>query len=228
MLPRTLALVDDDREYTDFLSQYLGEQGVEVQVFDDSNALLVHPQAYDYGFYVLDLMLPGVSGEELIKILRMRTQVGILVVSGRLGASVLDEVLTAGADMYLVKPVTFPQVALAVRTVHRRVSGGKAAEAAWKVDRRARQLLAPDGAGVDLSEGDLKLLECFVEAGGEVVTRDHLQQRMGRSNPDDTTDGVYAAIFRLRRRIERATSLNVPLQSKARVGYQFRAKLTAY
>jgi two-component system, OmpR family, response regulator len=228
MFPRTLALVDDDLEYTDFLAQYLADQGVEVQVFLDSNALLVHPLAYEYGFYVVDLMLPGVSGEELIRILRLRTRAGILVVSGRVGPTVFDEVLTAGADMHLVKPVTFAQVALAVRTVHRRVGGGAPAEMPWKLDRRARLLLAPDGSGIELSDGDLKMLECFLEAGGDVVTRGQLQQRMGRPAADDTTDSVYAAIFRLRRRIERSTSLNVPLQAKARVGYRFRAKLTAY
>ena len=228
MLPKTLALVDDDKEFGDFLSQYLVEQGVAVDVFTDSNTLLVHPRAYDYGFYVLDLMLPGINGLDLIRVLRLRSNVGILVVSGRLAPEVFDEVLTAGADMYLAKPVTFPQVALAVRTVQRRAGVVNPAVVPWKLDRRARQLVAPDGACIDLSHGDQKMLECFVEAAGEVVVRETLQERMGRvEGAEEATDGVYAAIYRLRRRIERATPLNVPLQSKARVGYVFRAPLTA-
>jgi DNA-binding response OmpR family regulator len=225
MLPKTLALVDDDREYTEFLSQHLRGLGVAVDVFGDSNTLLAHLDAYRYGFYVVDLMLPGIAGTDLIKVLRLRSEAGILVVSGRLAPEVFDEVLSAGADMYLAKPVTFEQVALAVRAVHRRAGAAQPATAAWQLDRHARALLAPDGARVDLSDADLQILECFAEAEGQVVTREALRQRMGRPGDGEATDSVYAAIFRLRRRIERATPAPVPLQSKARVGYLFRAPL---
>jgi DNA-binding response OmpR family regulator len=226
MLPQTLALVDDDPECLDYLSQHLREQGVSVDAFADSNQLLAHPGAYGYGFYVLDLMLPGVDGVELIKVLRLRSRAGVLVVSGRLGPEVFDQVLTAGADMYLTKPVNFAQVTLAVRTVQRRAGSASPASPSWCLDRRARRLSAPDGATIDLSDGDMKIMECFVSAGGDVVSRDVLQARMGRDAGDDSTDGVYAAIYRLRRRIERATPGNVPLQAKSKVGYLFRANLT--
>jgi DNA-binding response OmpR family regulator len=73
----------------------------------------------------------------------------------------------------------------------------------------------------------MKLVECFVGAGGAVVSRETLQSAMGRDAGEESTDGVYAAIFRLRRRIERATPGNVPLQAKSKVGYMFRATLTA-
>lgn len=227
MLPNTLALVDDDREYGEFLSQYLREQGVRVDVFTDSNLLLAHPDVYAYDFYVLDLMLPGIDGVDLIKVLRLRSNAGILVVSGRLAPQVFDEVLTAGADMYLAKPVNFAQVALAVRTVQRRAATSQASAMSWRLDRRARRLLAPDGVGVDLSDADLKMLECFLQAEGRVVTREALQASVGREPDVEGTDGVYAAVYRLRRRIERVTPSTVPLQSKARVGYVFRAELKA-
>jgi DNA-binding response OmpR family regulator len=226
MLPTTLALVDDDQDYREFLVEHLRGQGVRVDGFGDSNHLLAHARAYDYGFYVLDLMLPGVDGTDLIKVLRLRTQAGILVVSGRLAPDVFDEVLSAGADMYLAKPATFRQVTLAVETVQRRAASANTALTGWQLDRRARQLVAPDGAQVDLSDGDLKIMDCFLSSGGAVVSRDALQDRMGREPSDEKTDAVYAAIFRLRRRIERATPGNVPLHAKARVGYFFKAPLT--
>jgi DNA-binding response OmpR family regulator len=225
MLPATLALVDDDQEYREFLVDHLQGQGVQVAAFGDSNVLLAHAAAYDFGFYVLDLMLPGVDGIELIKVLRLRTQAGILVVSGRLAPEVFDQVLSAGADMYLAKPVTFRQVTLAVETVERRAAPLSPASSAWQLDRRARQLVAPDGAQVDLSDGDMKIMDCFLGSAGAVVPRDALHDRMGREGGDASTDAVYAAIFRLRRRIERATPGNVPLQAKSRVGYLFKAPL---
>ena len=62
---------------------------------------------------------------------------------------VFNQVLTAGADMYLAKPVQFEQVALAIQAVQRRVAAASPANPPWRLDRRARQLIAPDGAIVD-------------------------------------------------------------------------------
>lgn len=220
-----VALVDDDPEYTEFLAQYLRERQARVDVFPDSNDLLAHHDPYGYNFYVLDLMLPGVDGAELIKVLRRRTDAGLLVVSGRLAPEVFRQVITAGADMYLAKPVQFEQVALAIQAVQRRIEASSAAQTVWKLDQRARQLIAPDGAKVDLSDADLSMLECFLEADGEVVSRETLRQKLGREPETETADGLNATIYRLRRRIERATPALVPLQSRSRVGYVFRAPL---
>ena len=227
MFPKTLALIDDDQEYTEFLSQYLTDLGIKVDVFGDSNDLLAHTDPYGYDFYLVDLMLPGIDGVDLIRVLRRRSNAGVLVVSGRLAPDAFEQVINAGADMYLTKPLQFEQVALAIKAVQRRVGTSNLANTAWKLDRRATQLVAPDGARVDLSEIDMALLECFLEAKGEVVSRDLLRQRLGRADTQDATDGLNATIYRLRRRIERATPALVPLQSKSRVGYLFRAPLTA-
>ena len=99
MLPATLALVDDDTEYCEFLAQHLRSQGVEVTAYSDSSDLLADDAPYRFDFYVLDLMLPGVAGTELLRIIRKRSQAGVLIVSGRLGPEVFAEVINAGADM---------------------------------------------------------------------------------------------------------------------------------
>jgi DNA-binding response OmpR family regulator len=224
-LPRSLALVDDDAEFTEFLARYLGDRGVRVDVFADSTDLLTHPGAYDYDFYIIDLGLPGIDGLDLIKVMRRRTDVGLIVVSGRLGADVFAQVVDAGADMYLAKPVQFDQIALAIRAVVRRAGLSQAGSAPWKLDRRARQLVAPDGARVDLSDADLTVMACFLEANGETVSRENLRLKLGRPVDTEVNDGLNATIYRLRRRIERATPTVVPLQSKSRVGYVFKAPL---
>jgi DNA-binding response OmpR family regulator len=170
-------------------------------------------------------MLPGVDGVELIKVIRRRSDAGLLVVSGRLGPEVFASVMTAGADMYLAKPVQFDQVSLAIEAVQRRAGRDASTNKPWKLDRAARELLVPDGARVTLSDADLIVLECFVEAEGETVTREMLSQRLGRERDDNGDNGLNAIIYRLRRRIERATPMLVPLQSRSRVGYWFRAPL---
>jgi two-component system, OmpR family, response regulator len=225
MIPISIAIVEDDRGYADRLSQYLQSFGSRVDAFADSNDLLVHPGAYAFDFYVVDLALPGVDGVELIKILRLRNNAGVLVLSGRLGPGVFGQVVDAGADMYLSKPVELVQVGAAIRAVHRRCSSAGGNAPGWTLDRRARQLIAPDGARAGLKDVDLHLLECFSRAGGDLVTRDQLQLCLGKIADEQGPDDLTATIYRLRRRIERATPLVVPLRSKSRIGYVFTAPL---
>lgn len=226
VLPKNLALIDDDQDFAEFLAQHLRAQQCAVRVFSDSNDLLADHDAFGFDFYVLDLTLPGVDGIELLRILRRRTQVGMLVVSGRLTPDVFDQAITAGADMYLAKPVRLEQVALAVLAVQRRAVAAQEQTTVWRLDTGTSELTAPDGSRVSLSDKDLTLMECFLEAAGAPVSREMLRQRLGRAETEDLADNLlHASIYRLRRRIERATPQVVPLQSQARQGYVFRANL---
>ncbi len=225
MLPKNLALIDDDADFTDSFASFLRDQGVEVSVFADSSDLLASESPFGYEFYVVDLMLPGVVGDELIRILRRRTDAGVLVVSGKVGSSVFEAVIDAGADMYLEKPVGLEQILLVVKALYRRAVLRGQREQGWTVDLRAAQLIAPDGAKVDLSDTDITVLRCFLDAEGGIVTRDTLISRLGRESASTLDNTLHATIYRLRRRIEKASSSLVPLQSEPRVGYVFRAPL---
>lgn len=225
MLPSTLALVDDDSEFSEFLSQHLREQGIQVEVFPDSDDLLTANAPYEYDFYVVDLMLPGVDGIQLMRLLRRRTNVGIVVVSGKVSPDVFKSVIDAGADMYLSKPVSFEQVLLTIRAIHRRTATASQVSSTWVLDRRASLLIAPDMTRIELSDGDMTVMECLFEAHGQPVAREVLVRRLGRSPSDDDDNWLHGTIYRLRRRIERATTLLVPLQSVTKVGYVFRAEL---
>lgn len=228
MLPATLALVDDDATFSEYLAAHLASRGVAVRWFADSDDLLCSHQPFGFDFYVVDLMLPGIDGESLVRLLRRRSNAGVLVVSGKLADDVFDQVMLAGADMHLAKPVSFEQVTLAVAAVFRRsggqTGGQRVTQAVWRLDEAARRLLAPDGAVVELSPADASVLACLLEADGATVARDTLARRLGLS-PGEDPNLLHATIYRLRRRIERATPGLVPLQSKSRVGYVFRAPL---
>ena len=222
-LPRTLALVDDDIAYSESLSQYLSAQGIEVRHFADSNDLLASSAPFEHGFYIVDLILPGVDGTDLIGILRRRTQAGIVVVSGRVSPDVFASVIDGGADMHLAKPVPFEQVVVAIRGVYRRITTPLGQ--AWLLDSRANRLIAPDGVSVALSETDSALMQCFLSAKGHSVTREALCKLLGHENTPDAENLLSATIYRLRRRVERATPLPVPLHTQARVGYIFKGEL---
>ncbi|WP_395702998.1 response regulator transcription factor [Aquabacterium sp.] len=226
-LPTRLAIVDDDRDHAAYLAQHLQQRGVEVTVFHDSDEFLTSPSAFDFDFYVIDLMLPGVDGVDLIRLIRRRGNAGIVVVSGRMDADVFESVMRTGADMHLMKPVRMEQVTLAIEAVQRRIEAGRAQAGAWRLDRKARQLIAPEGTRIDLSDNNLAVIECFVAAQGATVTHALLCERLGRDPRQEADNLLHAAIYRLRQRIERATPASVPLQVEPRVGYVFRGTLTA-
>ena len=169
-------------------------------------------------------MLPGVDGVELIRILRRRTQAGLLVVSGRLAPDVFSSVVDAGADMHPAKPASFDQVVVAIRAVHRRVTSQRQLRAngcstpgrlADRARRRAHRSLRPRPA----------VMERFVQAEGQAVTRESLCHHLGRPVSEEPDNTLSAITDRLRRRIERATASPVPLQALSRVGYVFRGPL---
>ena len=224
MLPKSLALIDDDAEYGEYLAEQLRLHGVQTEVFAESALFLTSDGAYDFDFYLLDLTLPGVDGVELIKVIRLRTQAGLLVVSGRTTPDVFASVVKAGGDMFLAKPVNVDQVLLAIEAVHRR--SDHRSTSAWRLDRRAGDLVAPDGARINLSDTDLVVMGCLAAAKGEPVSREALREALGYGVDEANESTLNATIFRLRRRIEKATPLAVPLQAKSRVGYLFRGTLS--
>ena len=88
-------------------------------------------------------------------------------------------------------------------------------------------LFTPKKVTVRLSDTDLVLMRCFLEADGQTVTQATLFERLGREQSSDSDNWLHATMYRLRHRLEQATAEAVPLQSKSRVGYVFRAKLVA-
>jgi two-component system, OmpR family, response regulator len=226
MYPPSLALIDDDLTFSLPLAQHLRGLGIRVTRYADGDALLGDAQSFAHDFFVVDLALPGTDGIELIRRLRQRSGAGMLVVSGRRDTEVFQDVVLAGADMHLEKTVSLEHVAVAIFAVQRRAGQQMTSSQRWTLDRLAAALVAPDGARVSLSEIDRNLLECFVGTDGQAVSRAALAKRLGRPG-EFGASSLNAVIYRLRRRIERATPWPLPLQSKSRVGYSFKAPLHA-
>jgi two-component system, OmpR family, response regulator len=226
MLPATLTIVDDDSDYREFLAEHLRQQGIRVRTFVDGNHLLASADPFGDAFYVIDLMLPGVGGEQLIRILRLRSDAGVLVVTGKAESGVFEEVLTSGADMHLAKPVSLDQITLAIGAVYRRIVRQRDdPQRAWQLDTDRQRLTSPEGDVIELGDNDVNILSCFPPAEGAVVPRETLCERLGRPVLDTSDNGLHAMIYRLRRRIEKVTGAVVPLQSQSRVGYVFKAPI---
>lgn len=225
MFPRTLAIVEDNVPFASLLAEWMRLNGVEVTVFHDGDDLLVADDAYGFDFYLIDLELPGVAGLDVVRLLRRRVQAGIVVVTGNDGPGVVDAVLEAGADMYLVKPASTEQIGIAVRAVFRRNRRLVVDASTWRLNVKARTLTTPGGVAVSLGDSDLAVIGSFVDRGEQTVSHAELCQRLGREASDEAANWLHATIYRLRRRVEAMSSETLPLHSRARVGYAFRAPL---
>jgi DNA-binding response OmpR family regulator len=219
-----LALLDTDAQHAQRLARELRAQGWRVAWFRDGDDFLVSKAPYGFGFYLVDLSLAGVEGARLVRLLRRRSNAGVVAMSEPRERS-LRTALEAGADMYLPKPLAPEDAALAVRAVLRR-TGDAARRRVWQLDPRSRQLFTPAGETVPLSETDVQVLGCFLGDGGAAVSAEALCAALGRPAAPQADNGLHATVYRLRRRVQRVSDEALPLQSQAGAGYVFRSPLS--
>lgn len=217
--PKNICIVDDDADFVEFLGQYLGVRGLLSSGFANAEALLKSDKLSSFDFYILDLGLPGIDGIDLITLIRGQSSAGILVISGRMGADAFNSALTAGADMFINKPVRFDQVYNAIASVCRRTSLKSTASSPWQLDGRRSQFISPSGSVVDLTPVELKILSSLCDDINKPMSRQALADAAGIiQNIDDRN--LDSAIFRLRRKIEKDTSQPSPLKTVHGLGYQ--------
>lgn len=217
--PKNICIVDDDGDFVEFLGQYLNVRGLLSAGFSTAEDLLKSHELDSFDFYILDLGLPGIDGVDLITLIRGRSTAGILVVSGRMGADAFNSALTAGADMFINKPVRFDQVYNAIASVCRRTLLRSTGNTSWKLDSRQSQFMSPSGAAVDLTQVEFKILRNLCEDVTRPMSRQELAIAAGIVQTSDDRN-LDSAIFRLRRKIENVTDRPSPLKTVHGLGYQ--------
>jgi two-component system copper resistance phosphate regulon response regulator CusR len=201
-----LLLLEDDQETADTLAQGLGREGHEVTVAHDVAGALAFVGAGGFDAAVLDLMVPGGSGYDVLDALRKtepRTPVLLLTARSAVEERVIG--LDRGADDYLVKPFSFPELAARVRALGRR---GAEAPTRLRCDRLELDLLrrhaVANGVRLDLTRIEFGLLAALVAAGGDPVSRRDLLREVWNVSFDPGTNVVDVHVNRLRRKLEDA------------------------
>jgi DNA-binding response OmpR family regulator len=188
-------IVEDDPRIRTLLMRGLAERGHAVDSSPTGMAGLSRAVATAPEIVILDLGLPDVDGSQVLSMLRAVSRVPVIVATARDDDPSLVACLDAGADDYVVKPYSVPQLEARVRAVLRRSaeSGGERARVVvggLQVDVAARRTTL-DGVELDLSPREFDLLRHLAERAGEVVTKKQLltevwQQPWGGS--DKTVD----------------------------------------
>lgn len=177
----SILLIDDDIELTRLLEEYLQEEQLHLEAVHDGREGLEKALQGQYGVVVLDVMLPGMSGLEVLKQLRQKSQVPVLMLTAR--GSDLDRILglELGADDYLAKPFNPRELLARIRAILRRTSGaGAVASQALKIadielHAESRSVTCA-GRPVSLTGAEFDLLSAFLRQPGKIISREELTQ----------------------------------------------------
>jgi two-component system phosphate regulon response regulator OmpR len=207
--PADVLVVDDDARLRALLSRFLAEQGHRVAVAADAAEARAALGAMAFDLIVLDVMMPGENGLDLVESLRRAgNETPVLMLTARGDPDDRVAGFERGADDYLPKPFDPRELALRIRTILRRAAPAPAAVAAplgpvqlgerW-FDPERSELRTPEGVQ-RLTGGEAALLIALARRAGEVLSREDIAAALGA--PDAGERSVDVQVTRLRRKIE--------------------------
>lgn len=220
-----ILLIEDDNRVGDFLRRGLACEGWSVQRVEDGESALDILREGRFDVILLDLMLPGISGQDVCRRLRARRNgTPILILSALDATEERVEGLRLGADDYLAKPFDFDELIVRIEALHRRATGYAAVseDAVLRVGAisfdRAALVVRVDGATIDLSVKERELLVLFLSNAGRVLSRERILNAVWAASSDPLTNVVDVYVGRLRRKLGAEGARIVTLRH---VGYRF-------
>jgi len=220
----SILLVDDDVELCELLREFLARRGIRLETVYDGRRGLARALSGDHDLLLLDVMMPGLDGFELLRLVRRQSQIPVIMLTAR--TTQIDRVtgLDAGADDYLPKPFGTAELVARVRAVLRR-SGRPAKEpdvlevGGVRIIPSAREATS-DGVSLPLTTVEYDILEYLVNAAGRVVSRDELTAALYRRRATKFDRTLDMHICNLRKKLDRQGALIGTVRG---VGYLFRS-----
>jgi len=222
-------VVDDEPDITALVAYHLAKEGYRVSTAASGPEALKAVTEQRPDLVVLDLMLPGQSGYEVLEALRRKEDtrdIGVVVLTARREEGDRIKGLTLGADDYLVKPFSPRELVLRVGAVLRRlaspaVASGAVLVAGPVVIDRAQHRVTVEGREVSLTATEFNLLVTLAERRGRVQSRSQLLQTVWQANPSIQTRTVDMHVQRLRAKLGSAGRM---IETVRGFGYRFRAE----
>lgn len=220
-----LLIVDDDQELCSLLAEYLTPEGFAIELLGNGMAALERLAHSAPDLVVLDVMLPELSGFEVLRRIRATSAVPVIMLTAR--GEEVDRVvgLEMGADDYLSKPFSPRELVARIKAVLRRSTGEagtmtSASGVHWgplKIDLRARCAVVSDH-DLELTGAELRILEQLMRADAKAVTREELMTRALGRRLLPTDRSLDTHVSNLRRKLAKYTD-RVTLQSVRGTGY---------
>lgn len=233
-----LLVVDDDARIRQMLIRYFEEEGFRVSAVGNGKAMRECLQRGGVDIVLLDLVLGGgEDGLELAREIRSRSDLPIIMLTGR--DDVVDRIvgLEVGADDYMAKPFHLREVLARVRTVLRRKQPAERSDRqetgdvlrfdGWSLDLGRRKLTTAGGDEIVLTTGEFDLLAVLARYPGRVFSRDTLMELTRARSLEAFDRTIDAQIARLRKKMEPDPGRPVWIKSVRGVGYVFTGKSDA-
>ncbi len=217
-----ILIVEDELKTGQYLRQGLTEAGFVVDLARDGTDGLHLALQGEYDLLILDVMLPGLDGWQVLQTLRLRgLHMPVLFLTAR--DQVEDRVkgLELGADDYLVKPFSFAELLARVRTILRRGRGVSEVTTLQVADLELdllRRRVSRAGRRIDLTAKEFGLLELLMRRQGEVLPRSMIASQVWDMNFDSDTNVIEVAVRRLRLKIDEAHEIKL-IQTVRGMGY---------
>jgi two-component system OmpR family response regulator len=238
-------VVDDEPRIRTMLRHYLVDEGFKVSDAGDGADMRAVLEREAIDLVLLDLMMPGEDGLSLTRYIRQRSEIPIIMLTGK--GDLIDRVagLETGADDYITKPFELREILARIRTVMRRaglrtapatsVSGSASGENAsevlvfegWRLDLLRRELRRLNGELVPLTAGEFELLCVFVRHPNRVLNRDQVIDLVKGREWAAYERGVDTQVMRLRKKVETDPSNPSLIKTVRGAGYVFAAAVTA-
>ncbi|MEA4969999.1 MAG: response regulator transcription factor [Candidatus Pelethousia sp.] len=217
-----ILVVEDEEKLARFVELELSYEGYEVQKATDGRVGLELAESGNYDLILLDVMLPGLNGMEVLRRLRRSSSVPVILLTAR--DAVVDKVtgLDSGADDYVTKPFAIEELLARIRVTLRK---NRPEQGASHIGRLcldpAKHIVSMDDVELSLTKREFDLLQLLMENKGIVLTRDVLLQRVWGYDYQGETNTVDVYIRFLRQKIDEAFDVKY-IHTVRGVGYVLR------
>jgi len=223
MSQNRILIVDDDVELCELLIQYLGREGFSVEAVHEGVLGVDKALSGGHSLVVLDVMLPGISGLDVLRRIRASSEIPVVMLTAR--GEEVDRIvgLELGADDYVVKPFSPRELILRVRAILKRYMAEEAPATVWRleglsVDFQAHRVLVDDQE-ITLTATEFRLLGELIRNQGKVQSRDHLLDKVWGYQFEGYARTVDTHVRRLRQKLGPYAEFIETLRG---VGYRFR------